>query len=82
MVLPYRVIFGSRRAVPNREDADVDITTSVIQFSDGRVDGGDVEGPAVHIGGISYTREQARQFAAAVFEATDRLDQLAEAGTR
>jgi hypothetical protein len=49
---------------------------------DGGVDDGGFEGPAVHIRGIAYTRQQARQFAAAVFDATDRLDQFAEAGTQ
>jgi hypothetical protein len=75
--LPYRVIFGSRRVIPSRDDEDVEIKTSVIQFSDGRVDDGDVEGPAVRINGVTYTGQQARRFAASVIDAADELDRLA-----
>ena len=72
--LPYRVVFGPRRVILDRDGEDVTIETSAIQFSDGGVDDGGVEGPAVHIGGRTFTGLQACQLAAALVEAADELD--------
>jgi hypothetical protein len=76
---PYRVIWGRRRAVHSRDDDEVIIQTSAIQFSDGGVDDGTVaESPAVHINNCALTSWQARELAAALIEGADEADRLAD----
>ena len=74
----YRIVYGQRRGVPGRDDIRVQPTA--IQLDDGRIDDGTViEGPVVHVDGVSgvpLTVAQARQFAAAVMAAADELAAL------
>lgn len=75
----YRIVYGAARGVSGRPD--ISVRPTAIQLGDdGRIDNGSViEGPRVHVDGVSgvpLTVDQARRFAAAVTAAADELAAL------
>ena len=74
---PYRVIMGADRGIDGR---DLRVRTSAIQFADGRIDGGRIERPGVHvddIGDHTLTAGQARELAAVLLAAADEVERMA-----
>ena len=74
----YRIVYGARRGVAGRPDIRVQPTC--IQLDDGSIDNGDViEGPVVHVDGVSgdpLNVEQARRLGAAITAAADSMAAL------
>ena len=74
----YRIVYGARRGVAGRPDIRVQPTC--IQLGDGSIDNGDViEGPVVHVDGVSgdpLNVEQARRLGAAITAAADSMAAL------
>jgi hypothetical protein len=74
----YRIIYGETRRIAGR--ADIFVQPTAVQLGDGSTDDGSViEGPVVHVDGVSgvpLTVAQARQFAAVVMAAADSLAAL------
>jgi hypothetical protein len=70
----YRIISGQDRRV---EGIDGVVGTSAIQWDDGSVDDGRLEGPCIWIGVTAegVAPEAARQFAHALIDAAEEVDQ-------
>lgn len=74
----YRIIYGTAYGVAGR--ADIRVQPTALQLGDGTIDDGSViEGPCVHVDGISgepLSVAQARRLGAAIMAAADELAAL------
>jgi hypothetical protein len=73
---PYRVVLGADRTVT---DHPVKVSPSAVQWADGSIDDGHIEGPNVYVidGGnwlSPLNSDQARELAAALLEAAAEID--------
>lgn len=69
----YRVVIGADRTVT---DHSARVSPSAVQWADGRVDDGRIEGPSVYVldVGAPLNSDQARELAAALLEAAAEVD--------
>jgi hypothetical protein len=73
--LPYRILFGEIRAIDGLDVDLVCVQATAVQFSDGRIDDGSVhEPPSIYLGDDGLTTAQARELAATLIEAADKVD--------
>jgi hypothetical protein len=77
--LPYRVVFGSDWRIAGHQ---VTLSTAVIQFADGSIDGGEPPHVAILDGdtetGLTFSAPQARALGAALLAAADEIDGMAK----
>ena len=76
--LPYRVLFGARRAIDGLDVDRVSVQATAIQLPDGRLDdGSQYESRQVYLGDDGLSSVQARDLAAALIEAADEVERWA-----
>lgn len=70
---PYRIIASQRRGLA---DGNLTVQATALQYQDGHVDDGTLEGPCPSIDGVPelLTTHAARELAAAIIQAADMAD--------
>ncbi len=72
---PYRVVIGAERTVT---DHKVRVSSSAVQWADGRVDDGRIEAPQIYVFELDESNplhsDQTRELAAVLLEAADEID--------
>ena len=75
---PYRIIFGGRRRVT---DHKLTVSPSAVQWADGTVDDGRIEGPHIYVYDLDenpLNSGQARELAAALLASVAEVDRWAQ----